>query len=129
MINFFSKRLNKKGFTLAELLIVIAIIAILVAIAVPMFASQLNKARVVRDQANIRAVKSAAITKVLSGDDPLPTTTWYATGAVTADGDITSITIETGTPTPSVAGQITYPGNITVQITAVDLFASESGEG
>lgn len=34
---------NKKGFTLAELLIVVAIIAVLVAISIPIFSSQLEK--------------------------------------------------------------------------------------
>ena len=38
-------RENKKGFTLAELLVVVAIVAILVAISVPIFTSQLGKAR------------------------------------------------------------------------------------
>lgn len=33
----------KKGFTLAELLIVVAIIAVLVAISIPIFSSQLEK--------------------------------------------------------------------------------------
>ncbi|MFR7953894.1 MAG: type IV pilin protein [Ruminococcus sp.] len=37
---------NKKGFTLAELLIVVAIIAVLVAISIPIFNSQLEKSRV-----------------------------------------------------------------------------------
>ena len=46
---------NKKGFTLAELLIVVAIIAVLVAIAIPVFTSQLEKAREATDAANIRA--------------------------------------------------------------------------
>ena len=36
---------KKKGFTLAELLIVVAIIAVLVAISIPIFTSQLKKAR------------------------------------------------------------------------------------
>ncbi len=36
---------NKKGFTLAELLIVVAIIAVLVAISIPIFSSQLRKSR------------------------------------------------------------------------------------
>jgi type IV pilus assembly protein PilA len=48
------KKNNKKGFTLAELLIVVAIIAVLVAIAIPIFTSQLEKSRESTDAANIR---------------------------------------------------------------------------
>lgn len=33
-------KINRKGFTLAELLIVVAIIAVLVAVAIPIFGSQ-----------------------------------------------------------------------------------------
>ena len=46
---------NRKGFTLAELLIVVAIIGILVAISIPIFTSQLEKAREATDLANIRS--------------------------------------------------------------------------
>lgn len=56
---------NKKGFTLAELLIVVAIIAVLVAIAIPIFTTQLEKSRESTDLANIRSayatVQSAAL--------------------------------------------------------------------
>ena len=41
----FTKREGQKGFTLIELLIVIIIIGILAAIAIPMFLSQRNKAK------------------------------------------------------------------------------------
>lgn len=53
-------KINKKGFTLAELLVVVAIIGILVAVSIPIFAGQLEKARVATNQANIRAAKAAA---------------------------------------------------------------------
>ena len=46
---------NKKGFTLAELLIVVAIIAVLVAISIPIFTSQLEKSREAVDEANLRS--------------------------------------------------------------------------
>jgi len=46
---------EKKGFTLAELLIVVAIIAVLVAIAIPIFTSQLEKSKEATDLANVRA--------------------------------------------------------------------------
>ena len=63
------KKLNeKKGFTLAELLVVVAIIAVLVAVSIPIFTSQLEKARESTDLANLRAAKAAATTAILSGD-------------------------------------------------------------
>ncbi len=52
---YMKKRRNKKGFTLAELLIVVAIIGVLVAISIPIFTSQLEKSREATDIANIRA--------------------------------------------------------------------------
>ena len=61
-------KLNKKGFTLAELLIVVAIIAVLVAISIPIFTSQLRKARVAVNQANARAGEAAAYAAYL--EDP-----------------------------------------------------------
>lgn len=49
------KKNNNKGFTLMEMLIVVAIIAVLVAIAIPVFTNQLEKAREATDAANIRS--------------------------------------------------------------------------
>lgn len=46
---------KNKGFTLAELLIVVAIIAVLVAIAIPIFKTQLHKSEAAVDIANVRA--------------------------------------------------------------------------
>ena len=45
---------GKNGFTLAELLIVVAIIAVLVAVAIPIFTSQLEKARLAVDHSAVR---------------------------------------------------------------------------
>lgn len=59
---------NKKGFTLAELLIVVAIIAVLVAIAIPIFSSQLEKAKEATDAANIRAAYAEVSTEALTDD-------------------------------------------------------------
>jgi type IV pilus assembly protein PilA len=55
------KRQQNKGFTLAELLIVVAIIAVLVAISIPIFSNQLRKARFATNLANARAAKAAVI--------------------------------------------------------------------
>ena len=51
---------NKKGFTLMEMLIVVAIIAVLVAIAIPTFTGQLEKSRQATDLANIRVAYADA---------------------------------------------------------------------
>lgn len=64
-----NKKNNKKGFTLAELLIVVAIIAVLVAIAIPIFSSQLEKSRDATSVANMRSAYAEAQTCMLSGED------------------------------------------------------------
>ena len=56
---------DKKGFTLAELLIVVVIIGVLVAISVPIFTAQLHKATLATNQANARSAKAAAVSAYL----------------------------------------------------------------
>ena len=49
-------KMNKKGFTLIEMLVVIAIIAILVAIVIPTVTNATEKAKQATDLANIRSM-------------------------------------------------------------------------
>ncbi len=73
---------NKKGFTLAELLVVVAIIAVLIAIAIPVFAASEEKAREAVDLSAIRdAYAEAKIHRLENGKDT--TTTYYFPGAKT----------------------------------------------
>lgn len=62
---------NEKGFTLMEMLIVVAIIAVLIAIAIPTFTASLNKAKVATDEANIRAGYASAMAELIAGDEDL----------------------------------------------------------
>lgn len=62
------KKWNQKGFTLAELLIVVAIIAVLVAIAIPVFSSQLEKSRDAVSLSNLRAAYAEAAAEYLTWD-------------------------------------------------------------
>ena len=61
---------NSRGFTMAELLITVAIIGVLVAISIPVFASQTEKSREATDLSNVRAayaeVMAEAITENMS---------------------------------------------------------------
>lgn len=52
---------NEKGFTLVELLVVIAIIGILAIVAVPALFSNINKAKATDVVADVRAIKTAAM--------------------------------------------------------------------
>lgn len=59
---------NRNGFTLMEMLIVIALIAVLVAIAIPAIASQLERSREAADLANVRAAYAQVSAEALLGD-------------------------------------------------------------
>ena len=65
MKRIMNKIREKEGFTLAELLIVVAIIAVLVAIAIPVFTTQLERSREATDLANIRAAYAQASVNAL----------------------------------------------------------------
>lgn len=89
---------NKKGFTLAELLIVVAIIAVLVAIAIPVFTSQLEKSRESTDAANIRSAYAEMLVKVI--DD--------------TSGDVDSITVKLKQTQDGWQSDIELPANMKV---------------
>ena len=61
-------RNSNKGFTLAELLIVVAIIGVLTAVAIPVFTTQLEKSREATDIANMRSAKAAAVALYLDNN-------------------------------------------------------------
>ena len=62
----------QKGFTLAELLIVVAIIAVLVAISIPIFNSQLEKSRRAVDLQTARTIESVLANSVNDGTIQFP---------------------------------------------------------
>ena len=62
---------KSNGFTLLEMLIVVTIIAVLVAAAIPIFANQLEKSREAADLANVRSAYAVVLSNAMLGyEDP-----------------------------------------------------------
>ena len=133
-MDYLSIKNNKKGFTLAELLIVVAIIAVLTAIAIPVFTTQLRKSRLATNQANARSAVAMATTKLLEPSNSTYTWTYTVataqiaegTTAVTGNASIADWTVDTEIPTGSKVGDaiaktwtITYSSTADGQITGI----------
>lgn len=92
-------RKNEKGFTLAELLIVVAIIGVLVAISIPIFTAQLEKAREATDMANLRAAYAEMMAD-----------------AITNEGSTMTKTVEQKQTVANWASAPDFPDNFTVAV-------------
>ena len=128
---------SKKGFTLAELLIVVAIIAVLVAIAVPLFVGALDKANKATEDANIRAARGTAAVYLLENTSdttklwPEGVKGWdvkatvSSTGSITID-EITAFTTATGSiTTESAKKQSDGSYKVEVILTNADITAAK----
>ena len=81
---------ERKGFTLAELLIVVAIIAVLVAVAIPVFTTQLEKSREATDLANVRSAYAELMTGAIMEEKPTSSSSDITYADPTADGVYTA---------------------------------------
>jgi type IV pilus assembly protein PilA len=112
------KKRSKKGFTLIEMLIVIAIIAILAAIAIPTFSAQLDKANQAVDDANLRTATSLAMADYML--ESYSGTKYYSA----TEGEESGMAIISSDTTYDTAPTDFYPGSEDpteyIQITIVD---------
>jgi prepilin-type N-terminal cleavage/methylation domain-containing protein len=125
-------RLKSKGFTLIELMIVVAIIGILAAIAIPRFASMLEKSREGSTKGNLGSIKSAAsiyygdekgvwpttlqsfsgyaFSKYLDYISPVKVTGGFVSGSTSPAGALVTATTGGSVPTGSSTGWL-YDSN------------------
>lgn len=131
-------RKNEKGFTLAELLIVVAIIGVLVAISIPIFTSQLEKAREATDAANLRSAYAVAAANILTSDDDAKDVSCGPVKAVQADTTWTSsvkdqsigdFAISSITPSATMYVHVDNNGKVTVTTAAATENYPLSGSG
>lgn len=108
---------QNKGFTLAELLIVVAVIAVLVAVAVPLFTSALEKSREATDLANIRSAYAQVMADAITDSMNEHTIEvnlkqkqdeWQTPDA---QGTLNSLTGNHVTGTPTASGKATVKWN------------------
>ena len=118
-------KLNSKGFTIVELLIVIVIIGILATIGFVSFSSAQNKAKKSKAQATVSQVKSK-LGEYYADNNKYPADKTAVATYLTANGGATTATEFNGTTDYTYAASPTGCDNTTTDCTSFTLTANKA---
>ena len=130
-MNRFRSRGNRKGFTMIELMVVVVIVGVLAAIAIPLYGKYVKNARLTEATSRIGEIVTAAKAYALENDTPNPTWPAGAVGVVdlaASDNFTYAITDGGGSNASTTALEITATGiagskmaGVTVVMTIPDI--------
>lgn len=124
-MNWINKKRNRKGFTLVELVVVIAILGILAGIAIPKLGKSRLTSQIAAHNANVRILKSAAA--MYLADNPDATTLSNDDIVDYIDGNIPTPYKDTDNTTAVFTVSLDEDGNINVEPDELEI-NSETGK-
>ena len=120
---------NRKGFTLIELLIVVVIIGILAAIAIPKFAQTKDRAKIAAARSEVRNLMTAA-EGYYSDSQTYPTTpAAVGTNSPTSSGVTLNITPAAGNWGNTITGAVTVSAGVVTCTVLTGSAATSTNDG
>jgi prepilin-type N-terminal cleavage/methylation domain-containing protein len=103
---------QRKGFTLVELAIVIAILGILAVVAIPKYQGMVDEARSAAAKAQLGTVRSAIAIHYAKNKGVMPTLTVLNDGSLFADGRVPTVDIGTSNKSTAVVMYTPIVGDV-----------------